>query len=76
MLACVAEIVVLPAPTIVIVRVVLSIVATAAFELVYVKAPVLFEVGALITKDASPITFTGTETHVIDGAIVAVAKFT
>lgn len=48
-----------PTPTMVTVEP--AIVATSAFELVYVKAPVLLEVGATSTNGASPGTFAGTE---------------
>ena len=48
-----------PTPTIVIVFP--ATVATAVFELVYVNAPVLFEVGAVIVKGASENTLAGIE---------------
>jgi hypothetical protein len=65
LLACNAVMVEVPIPRIVIVLP--AIVATAVFELVYVKAPVLFEVGAVIVKAASPIFFKGIEKLVIVG---------
>ena len=43
-----------------------EIVATAVFELVYVKAPALFDDGALIVKGAVPNVFAGIE-YVIVG---------
>jgi hypothetical protein len=44
-----------------------AIVATAVFELEYVNAPVLLEVGVTIVKGASPNVLAGTEKFVIDG---------
>jgi hypothetical protein len=41
------------------------IVAIAVFELVYVNKPLLVEVGAIISKDASPNVFVGTAKLVI-----------
>jgi hypothetical protein len=46
-----------PAPTMVIVLP--TMVATAVFELVYVKVPVLLVVGGRIVKEESPIVFMG-----------------
>jgi hypothetical protein len=58
--------VVLPTPTMV--TVVPEIVAIAGFELVYVNAPLLLDVGADIVKAASPTFFMGTEKLDIVGA--------
>ena len=55
----------LPIPTIV--TVVPAIVATSAFELVYVKAPALLDAGSVIVKGASPSVFAETEKFVIIG---------
>lgn len=55
MVACVAVIVELPAPTIV--TLAPAIVATAVFELVYVIAPLLFEVGATRLNAGIPKVF-------------------
>ena len=49
----------LPPPTIVITLP--EIVATAVFELVYVKVLPLLDDGSVIVKEASPNVFTGTE---------------
>jgi len=59
-----------PTPTIVIVLP--ATVATAVFELVYVNAPVLFEVGAVMAKGASENTLAGIEKFIC----VGVALFT
>jgi hypothetical protein len=64
----------LPGPTMVIVL--LSMVATAVFELVYVNAPSLWVVGAINAKAPSPIVFAGTKKLVsvdIPGITVNVA---
>jgi hypothetical protein len=53
--ACVAVMVALPAPTIVTTS--SAIVATAVLELEYVKAPLLLVVGGAIAKGASPNDF-------------------
>ena len=55
----------LPSPTIVIVFP--TIVATAVFELVYVIKPVLFELGSVIVKGASPNVFAEIDNAVIVG---------
>jgi hypothetical protein len=47
-------------------------VATAVFELVYVKAPVLLEVGATNSNAASPNVFVGIEKLVIVGISLTV----
>ena len=57
--------VVLPSPTMV--TILPSIVATDVLELVYVKAPLLLDVGATQLKGAVPIAFAGTSNTVIIG---------
>jgi len=52
--------IVTPTPTIVITPA-LVMLATAVFELVYVNAPVLFEVGGTNVKGAFPTVFAGIE---------------
>ena len=49
----------LPAPTMVTTS--FSMVATSVFELVYVNAPELLELGVVNVKVASPMVFGGTE---------------
>ena len=62
---CVAVMVEVPA--LIMVTVVPTIVATAVFELVYVKAPSLSVVGATMEKDASPNVFVIAAKSVITG---------
>jgi hypothetical protein len=57
--------VVMPNPTMV--TVVPSIVATAVSELVYVKAPVLLDIGGTRANGAAPIIFAGISSLVIAG---------
>ena len=64
-LACVAVMVAMPPPTMV--TVLPTIVATAVFELVYVKEPVLLVVGATRAKAAFPNVFVIAEKLVITG---------
>jgi hypothetical protein len=64
-LACVAVIVELPIPTMVITLP--ETVATLVSELVYEKEPLLLEDGSTIVKGASPYAFAGTEKLVITG---------
>ncbi len=64
-LAWVAVIVDVPPPTTVITSP--SMVATAVLELVYVNAPLLFEVGGVMLKGASPAAFEGNEKSVWTG---------
>jgi membrane protease YdiL (CAAX protease family) len=61
-LACVAVIVDVPPPTIEMTSP--SIVATAVLELVYVNAPLLFEVGGVMLNEAFPAAFEGNEKSV------------
>jgi hypothetical protein len=61
-------IVVVPAPTMVIVFP--ETVATAVSELVYVKTPVLFELGSINENDASPYVFVGKEKLVMVGVTI------
>jgi hypothetical protein len=57
-----------PTPTIVITF--LVIVATFVFELEYVKAPLLFEVGGIMVKAAFPNAFSGrTKLVIVDNAL-------
>lgn len=67
-LACVAVIVVEPAPTMVTLGPL--IVATAVFELVYVKAPLLVEVGALRANAELPTALDATEKLLSVGVIL------
>jgi hypothetical protein len=70
--ACVAVMVDVPIPRIVIMLP--ATVATAVLELVYVKAPVLFDVGAVIAKAEFPINLVGIEKFVNTGVPLLVVK--
>ena len=73
MLACVAVIVDVPSPTMVITFP--AVVATAGFELAYVKAPVLLDVGGVGTKGSIPNDLIGIEKLVIVGATAFTVRF-
>lgn len=73
MLACVAVMVDVPSPTMVITFP--AVVATSVLELAYVKAPVLLDVGGVGTKGALPNELIGIEKLVIFGATAFTVRF-